>query len=52
LTLVRAQQARDAGERHAQAERARVDFDAAVTANHALKNVWAGEAALAQALAR
>ncbi len=52
LTLVRAQQARDAGERHAQAERARVDFDAALTAHHAVKNVWAGEAALAQTLAR
>jgi eukaryotic-like serine/threonine-protein kinase len=50
LTLVRARQARDAADRRAQAERARLDFDAALTANHTLENVWAGEAA--QALAR
>ena len=52
LTLVRAQRARDAAERRALAERAHHDFEAALTANHMLDKVWAGEAALAQTLAR
>jgi eukaryotic-like serine/threonine-protein kinase len=52
LTLVQAQRARDADDRRAQAERARQDFDAAITANRSLNNVWADEAALAKQLAR
>jgi len=52
LLLVRAQRAHDAAERRAQAERARLDFEAALTAHHALDKVWAGEAALARSLAR
>jgi hypothetical protein len=52
LALVQAQRAHDAVDRRAQAERARRDFTTALTANHALKNVWAGEAALAEQLVR
>ncbi len=52
LTLVQAQRARDAADRRAQAEHAQQDFDAAITANRSLYNVWAGEAALAKQLAR
>src|SRR5262249_10863274 len=46
LTLMQAQRARDVADQRAQAEHARHDFDAALTANHALEKVWAGEAAL------
>ncbi|HEX3757585.1 MAG TPA: protein kinase [Kofleriaceae bacterium] len=52
LALVQAQSAHDSTERRAQAERSRQDFTAAFTADHALENVWAGEAALAQQFAR
>jgi serine/threonine-protein kinase len=51
LSLVQAR-GRDAAGRRASAEQAQQDFDAALTANPSLKRVWAGEAALANQLAR
>jgi serine/threonine-protein kinase len=51
LTLVQARRTGDVADRRAQAEHARQDFDAALTANRSLNNVWAREAELSKRLA-